>query len=273
VSHSHLIHSSLSVVSLAALVSVAQAGCARGAAESAELAAYGDDSVQTESNLEAMGQSLVGKSSDSSKLSVQSLVAKNPGGGFYTAGCIVEDILAAKADATVTFTNCTGPWGLVQLNGVVKVTWNEVSATELDLVLSATDFKVNQATITTWTANAKVTSQGDQLTMDWSAHLDGTTGGGRAFTRTNDKTIQWTVGGSCLTINGTSTGTVTGLDLQTTVTNYSRCQNACPAAGSDITVEDVTTGATVDLKYLGGSEAQFTSIRGAVTEFSVACGS
>jgi hypothetical protein len=81
------------------------------------------------------------------------------------------------------------------------------------------------------------------------------------------------VGGSCLTINGTSTGTVTGLDLQTTVTNYSRCQNACPAAGSDITVEDVTTGATVDLKYLGGSEAQFTSIRGAVTEFSVACGS
>lgn len=281
---SNLVCRTVTVISLASIAAAAPAGCARGALESAELAAYGDDSVQTESNIEAMAQSFVGGSGSS--LTVQSLgsapgasgirplgIVKNPAGGFYTAGCLVEDILSSDASATFTFSNCTGPYGLVQLSGVVKVTWTEVSATELDLVFTSSNFKVNQATISSWTANARVTSQGEKRTMDWSAQLEGTTGGGRAFTRSNDKTIQWTAGASCLTINGTSTGTVTGLDLKTTVTSYSRCENACPAAGSDITIEDLTTGATVDLEYLGGSEAQFTSVRGATTDFAVACGS
>jgi hypothetical protein len=103
VSQSHLVRSTLTVLSVASFVVVAQSGCARGAVESAELAAYGDDSVQTESNLEAIAQSFVGKSSKgtTSKLTVQALrsepgasgirpldIVKNPAGNFYTVGCL-----------------------------------------------------------------------------------------------------------------------------------------------------------------------------------------
>jgi hypothetical protein len=257
----------LAVLSLASAVAVAAGGCAgKGALESAELAAYGDDSIQTESNLDSVTQSFVGGSG------AQIVVEPTAGGFFQPSGCLVEDITPSSDKATYTFNDCTGPWGLVHLTGVVDATWTQTSDSELDLVLTSSDFKINAATITTWSAHADVTAHGEARTMTWSASLAGTTGGGRPFTRQNDKTLSWTAGGSCLSINGTSTGTITGLDLETKLEGYSRCVGACPASGSEVTIEDVTTGATVDLKYLSAGQAQFTSTRGAVTDFAVACG-
>src|ERR1700677_1906804 len=88
------------------------AGCAaQGTAsssdpESASLAAAGDDSLQTETNLEAVARSFVGDSSGG--ISIQSAgalsppralggimpdgIVADPAGGFYQpAGCLVED--------------------------------------------------------------------------------------------------------------------------------------------------------------------------------------
>jgi len=278
---------SLLTLGVATLAFVGLGGCLRkDTTESLELASYGDDSLQTEANLESIAQSFVGGTG--AKITFQSAAqlspplsaggvrpadtVSNPAGGFYQpAGCLVEDSTPSKETATFTFNDCTGPFGLVHLTGVVDASWKIDGTSHATITLTSKDFKVNDATITTWTANADVTASGDARTMVWSAKLDGTTGAGRAFSRSNDKTIGWTVGGSCLTIDGTSTGTVTGLDLETTITSYSRCTGACPAAGSEVTVRDLTTGQSIDLTYLGGSKAQFTSVSGSVTDLGVAC--
>jgi hypothetical protein len=276
----------LAVLSTSAFA-LSAAGCAAaGAAQSEDLAAYGDDSIETESNLESVGQSFVG--STNGRVGIQSAasltataphagiqvadIVSDPAGGFFEpAGCLVEDQSPATESATYTFTDCSGPHGLLHLTGVVHATWSSASSDAISIVLSASDFKVNDATVTSWSANATVTADGDSRSMAWSAKLSGTTGAGRAFVRSNDKTIGWTVGGSCLSISGTSTGTISGLDLQTTLTSYSRCEGTCPAAGSNVRIEDVTTGASIDLQYLGGAQAAFTGLRGATTDITLAC--
>jgi hypothetical protein len=262
-------------------------GCAASdAGSSTELAAAGADGADTEADLESLGQSFVGGSSSLSIQSASALspslaagglkaegIVSNPAGGFYQpAGCLVEDSDTIARTATYTFTDCTGPFGLVQLNGVVSVSWSVSSADTLNLKLSSENFKVNAATITSWNASAVITSSGDGRDMTWSASLAGTTGSGRAFTRTNDKDIKWTVGQSCIDIGGSSQGTISGLDLETTITSYSRCEGSCPAAGSEINVKDVTNGDSVDVKYLGGDRAQFTSIKGTETDLTLFCG-
>jgi hypothetical protein len=230
-----------------------------------------------------MGQSFVGGTGEA--LNVQTATNLSPGLGahlsglvtsgdsFYQpAGCVVEGSTSGTDSATYTFNDCTGPFGLVHISGVVDVTWSVTGPGAVTLNFSSSDLEINRATLSSWAATANVTANGDSRTMVWSAHLSGTTGGGRPFVRTNDKTLTWTAGGSCLSISGTSTGTVTGLDLQTTITSYSVCAGACPAAGSEVHVEDLTTSESVDLKFLGGAEAQFTGVNGAVTDLPLACG-
>jgi hypothetical protein len=265
------------------------AGCAASAAtESTEIAGAGADDVNTEADTESMAQAFVGQGS-SGTLSLQSLgelnpdrgggglqiqgIVSNPAGGYFQpAGCLVESSDAATQTNTYTFSDCTGPYGLVHLTGVVTVVWSNASQSSLDLALSATNFQINRATITSWNATAKISAAGDSRDMLWAASLAGTTGSGRAFTRTNTKDIKWTVGGSCISINGSSQGTITGLDLDTTITNYSRCEGSCPAAGSEVHVEDITNGDSVNVEFLGGDSAQFTGVSGRVTNIPLLCG-
>jgi hypothetical protein len=184
----------------------------------------------------------------------------------------VEDANVATQTNTYTFSDCTGPYGLLHLTGVVTAVWSVHSADTLDVTLSASNFQVNRATITSWNATATVTASGDSRDMVWAASLSGTTGSGRSFSRTNNKDIKWTVGEECISISGSSEGTITGLDLKTTITSYSRCAASCPAAGSEIQVTDVTNGDSVSVKYLGGAEAEFTSVSGTSTDIPLLCG-
>jgi hypothetical protein len=264
-------------------------GCSAAAEESSQLAAAGADGEDTEADTESLAQSFIGAGSGGQSLGLQSLSVKsgslggegleaqgivsNPAGGFFLpAGCLVEDSDVASKTNTYTFTDCTGPFGLLHLTGVVTAVWSAPNADTLDVQLSAENFKVNAATISSWKATADVTASGDSRDMVWSASLSGTTGGGRAFTRTNNKDIRWTVGEACISISGTSQGTITGLDLDTTITSYSRCEGSCPAAGSEITVKDVTNDDSVDVKFLGGAKAQFTGVTGVVTDIPLLCG-
>jgi hypothetical protein len=273
-------------VGLACAFSVS--GCTASALASTEIAAAGADGEDMEENSESMVQAFVG-GGGSSTLSLQSEGARSPdpsggglkiegivsnpaGGYFQPAGCLTEDSNDATRTNTYTFSDCTGPYGLVHLTGVVTVVWSNATPTTLDLALSTSDFKINNATLTSWNATANITADGDSRDVQWTASLAGTTGSGRAFSRTNAKDIKWTVGESCISISGSSQGTITGLDLDTTITSYSRCEGSCPAAGSEINVKDVTNGDSVDIKYLGGAKAQYTGVKGNVIDLPLVCG-
>jgi len=151
-----------------------------------------------------------------------------------------------------------------------KVAWS-VTGNQLTLDFASTGFHVNRATIDSWTASAVVTVNGQQRSMTWDAQLAGTTGRGRAFTRTNHKVLQWTAGVPCLSESGQSTGNILRAHLQTTITSWQRCADSCPEAGSEINVRNLDNGDSLDIKYQGGPAADLT-LNGKTEEIGLACG-
>jgi hypothetical protein len=248
------------------------AGIQPGETTTLELATSGDDTTETETNVEIAGQSLVGSSS--SGLMVQPVATlTNSGGGFYQpAGCVTGTVDTSTKTASFVFNGCAGPFGLLDLNGTVQVVWSSSGPDNLQLTFSASDFQINKATLSAWNATAVITANGDDRDMTWTASLVGMTGGGRAINRTNNKDIKWTIGQGCLAWNGSSDGTVAGPQLATTLTNYQRCTGACPAQGSEINIKDVDNGESVEIEYLGGASAEFTGVGGAETMLSLVCG-
>jgi hypothetical protein len=241
-----------------------------------------EDVAGTESDVEALGTSLVGSNGTSvatasssagdGGLQVQdnTITSSNVGTWFIPAGCIQATVDPTNQKATYVFTACTGPLGLVELDGTVDVTWTS-TATGLTLAYAAQGFKINHSTIDSWQATAVITASGADRHMTWSAQLSGTTARGRSFTRTNNKVIDWTVGQPCISVSGESDGTVTGVELKTTIVSYSRCAAECPQAGSEISVVDEQDHDTLDIKYSGGDEAVLT-INGRSSDIALACG-
>ena len=74
-----------------------------------------------------------------------------------------------------------------------------------------------------------------------------------------------------MTVSGQSDGTILGVELRTTIDSFSRCAAECPQSGSEITVENVKTGGSVDIKYDGGPEAVLT-VNGKSADIGLACG-
>ncbi|MGH7297798.1 MAG: hypothetical protein ACRELB_22860 [Polyangiaceae bacterium] len=194
----------------------------------------------------------------------------NPGYYFQPAGCIQATQDTAARTVTYVFSSCTGPLGLVDLSGTVTASY-QLAAGQLTVDFSATGFQINRATIDSWQATAVVTSSGDQRSMSWNATMSGTTGRGRAFSRTNQKNVSWTAGVPCVAVSGQSTGNILGADLQTSITSWQRCADACPQAGSEISVKNLDKGDFIDIKYEGGDSAELTTGNRSV-QIGLACG-
>jgi hypothetical protein len=241
-----------------------------------------EDVAGTESDVESLGTSLV--SSDGQSVATASsnggsgvkpldnttTASNDVGSWFQPAGCIQATVDTTAKTATYVFSACTGPLGLVELDGTVDVTWT-ASPGQLTLNYAAHGFKIDRATIQTWQASAVITASGSARHVTWNGQLSGTTARGRSFTRTNSKTLDWTVGQPCITVSGQSDGTILGVELKTTIDSFSRCAAECPQSGSEISVENVKNGSTVDIKYSGGPEAVLT-VNGHETNIGLACG-
>jgi hypothetical protein len=298
--------SSLIVLPLLALASLALPACSSssndgpsGTSTAADTSGA-EDVSETESNVESLGVSFVG--GDGKSVAMASLGAsasQNPGFFLVPAGCVTVVAGPVAQSATYTFAGCTGPLGLVHLDGAITVGWTlSPASASLTLTYAAQGFQINGATISSWNATAVVTepgsaaldsgTTGDADATDsgagtsaravvWDAMLTGTTASGRAFTRTNHKELTWTVGVPCLSMSGQSTGTITASDaaaasdITTNITTYARCENACPKAGSEISVTNTDNGDSIDIVYDGGAKALLT-VNGKASNIVLLCG-
>jgi hypothetical protein len=249
--------------------------------DSALLAQDGADTSALEVDHELLTGSLVAASSGGSiglasatDLAGADLVPADLGDGakafFFPRGCLTTSNDLATSTVTYAFKNCTGPLGLLRVNGEIKATY-QTAPNQLSLDLVGTGLEINRATAD-WHATAVITSDGGVgRTMTWNAQLSGTTARGRDFSRTNQKTISWKVGERCFTASGVSEGNVKGRNLRTEVTNYARCQGSCPEAGGSITITNVTSGKHVEIDFDGTSTASVTSTSGQTLSLPLLC--
>ena len=195
---------------------------------------------------------------------------------FLPSTCVTSSVDsrdAAGATIVHEFNGCTGPWGLAKVTGKVTVHFGETTldgnpALELEVTGDGLSFRRGTAD---FHATAVVSGNGTQRTMVYKAQLSGTTGRGKTVSRTVDWRETWTVGEQCLTLDGTTDGSVNDRTLHTTVKAYQRCRGECPAAGGKITLESSKTGETVSIDFDGSSTASVTT-NGTKSSVSLACG-
>jgi hypothetical protein len=84
--------------------------------------------------------------------------------------------------------------------------------------------------------------------------------------------MHWSVGESCISLNGTADGDVNNRSLKTTVQDYQRCLGLCPASGGQITIQNDSDGEQIKLVYNGGNDATFTDVNNKSSQIDLACG-
>lgn len=274
---------------LASLALAVSSGCASkssssssdGAGSGSEAVDQGSDANGAESDTESLSTSLIGGDGTSLNLaSATDLVTRegelapaNLGDGakafFRPAGCLTVTQDTANKSAKYAFADCTGPYGIVHITGEIDVTFSSLGPTQLTVNYAATGLKINRHVID-WSATANVTANGMARDMVWDGKFNGTTAHGRAFSRTNHKEYKWTQGQACLTVSGSSDGTVTGHELKTDVIDFSVCKGGCPEAGSEIRVTDVSVSKVYDVKY-DATGATYTGPEGRSIHFTPLC--
>src|SRR5207244_8481014 len=89
---------------------------------------------------------------------------------------------------TYTFVDCTGPFGLVHVNGKIVATISKgASAGTMDVAVKSDGLTLNKTPIEQ-SATAHVTFAGTTRTVKWDGQYDGTTPGGRKLAHTSSYT-------------------------------------------------------------------------------------
>ncbi len=146
-------------------------------------------------------------------------------------GCATQAVNGATV--TYTLTNCTGPYGLVKMNGVITAVYSRAAGGGVQVVLSSTGFKANNATFDL-AATVVATQSNGVRTAAVTADSKGTGARGVEVTRQGTYTVVYEPGAECIAVDGTWTTKSGGRTGTTNVVGYKRCKGECPKAGGRI---------------------------------------
>jgi hypothetical protein len=237
-------------LALLVIASSSLVGCMRGGStdnpDSAAAAADSSDAVGDESDI--VTASVDG--ADSSGLvaadatSVASTIAANVA-GRWPGACAVA--VASGANVTVTYNDCTGPYGLVHVTGELDLTISVTAQGAVAVHATATDLEVNAATID-FTADGTLSQTGTMETLAVTANGSGTGPRGNSIDHNGAYTVTWDASTACRSISGswsTDLTTPVATAERANTVDLMRCGATCP------------TG-TLAHKFLGGATLTLT---------------
>jgi hypothetical protein len=192
----------------------------------------------------------------------------NMGVWFKPAGCIKA--VQSGALVTYTFSNCTGPLGLVAVNGKLEATFS-ITTGGVQISVKSNGLKIGNTSVTQ-SGGATVTFDGTKRTLKWNGSYKGKTArGGLALTHSSSVTAEYDTANGCLKIpTGTGITTIDARKVTTTISSYERCGNAwtCPKAGT-ITATSSKSGLSISIKYLGSGQATLTGPSGKTWDYKM----
>lgn len=218
----------------------------------------------------AQTQALLSMTNDASAGAVGAEMAatvatQNSAGFFQPTGCVT----AQRAGATVTYTfnGCTGPYGLVNVNGTLRATFSDVTPTSRTVALAG-ELRANRFTLRP-NATAQVTYMGNTRLATVTLMGGGTSPRAVAFTNSGTYMSNWD--GMCLGLSGRVGSSADGNSVTVDIANYRRCRGGCPDAGGRVTVSS-SRGAALSVLYSGGPAATLTGTRGRSATVALFCG-
>ncbi len=180
---------------------------------------------------------------------------------YLPAGC--AQATSSGGTVSYAFNNCSGPGGLVGLNGNVTLTLSSsqsqlsFSATSSGLSINGDPYNLNLQGTGTQAGTQRV------LTL-----TSGSFSPSRLDSRSATATASWTKGSGCFTVNGQSQSTRGDKSATATLTDYNRCTNQCPTSGT-VTVE--TSSGVFTANFDGGATTQVSGPNGSAQTYDLRC--
>ena len=178
-----------------------------------------------------------------------------------------------KTSATSEILHLRG-CGTPSLKGDLTISW-ELRALELVVNVDTHDFFIGSTFLRKGSIRADITASGAERTMIWESHLDGTLASDtkpRNFVRDAFKTIRWMNGASCLTIDGTSTGSLEERRVRATFTGFGLCAGVrCPQPNSRVRVENLVTNQFIDVRFAPQGHAVIVDVNGKILPIKPVC--
>jgi len=187
---------------------------------------------------------------------------------FKPAGCVT--VTRQGAVVTYEFSGCTGPFGLVSVNGKLIATFSPAGPGVLKFVEQSQDLVVGKTPITQ-SATGTITFSGSKRLVTWNGTYSGTTARGKAIKHTGSYSGGYDAATGCIDLDGNATTSIGLRGVKTTTTGYKRCGpgGVCPLAGT-ITATGLVVNLTVKIEYLGGGMAELTMPSGKVYDYKMA---
>ena len=232
--------------------------------DSAESAIDSSDSVDAESDLMAAtldGAEVTGllpATADQIAVRVAANVA-----GRWAAGC--AKVTQNAANVTITYSDCTGPRGLVHVTGELDLAIT-LSGTMITAHGTSNDMKVNRANIVI-DATATYAVNGTTKTLTVMTNGSGTGPRGNEIEHDGNYTITWDTASRCRTITG-DWRTDLGVRERSNNVNLSRCDGGCPTGS---VTHHFLAGASLTVTFDGTSTATWSASNSKSGTVALAC--
>ena len=185
---------------------------------------------------------------------------------LWPSGCVTKAQSATNPNVvTITFNDCTGPFGLVHIDGEETVTLSAGPDGALQASLEGVGLTANGKPITQ-SATALITFPSSTTrSVVWTGSWQRTDDLGELVNHTTSLTISADLTTGCRTATGTAKTMVAAREVDTTITNLQICVSStgiegCPSGSVDF--DGVTSGKTLEVQFDGTAEAEVTGPRG-----------
>jgi len=198
---------------------------------------------------------------------------------LWPSGCVTR-AQTGPSQVTVTFNDCTGPFGLVHIDGQELVTFVPAPGAALapggalQATIEGVSLTANGRPIS-HSATAVITfPDSNTRAVAWNGSWKRMNDLGEMVQHTSDLRISVDLSTNCRTINGSAQTHVDAREVNTTITGYEMCHDAmgqegCPSGAVDHV--GVTSGKTVQIQFNGTAEADVTGARGDTFQVPLVC--
>jgi hypothetical protein len=184
--------------------------------------------------------------------------------GQYTPPACVTTTTSGVM-VTAVFTDCTGPFGLVHVDGELAIEVRPSSGGRITVVATAQDLAINSAVLDL-DATAVYQSEGGITSVEVTTRTAGTGVLGNDVHHAGDYTVTWDA--TCAAIDG-AWSTQAGDRARSTTASIERCRGACPTGA---VTRETLDDRTITLTFDGTSRATWTSSAGRSGSVPLACG-
>lgn len=233
-------------------------------ADSVESAIDSSDSVGSESDLMAAtmdGAEVTGllpATADQIAVRIAANVA-----GRWAAGC--AKVTQDGANVVITYTDCTGPRGLLHVSGELDVAIT-VEGTTITAHGTSSDMTINRAHIVV-DATATYAVTGTTKTLTVATNGSGTGPRGNEIEHQGNYTITWDSASQCRSIAG-EWRTDLGLRERSNSVSLSRCAGGCPTGS---VTHHFLAGASLTITFDGTATAVWSASNGRSGTVALGC--